>query len=132
MQVGTYEVQLLPHTLANFGRNTSQPSLPPQELLTAQNSMGGPPQYPGSRLGGGCVAPENNISSAAVDGPRRVTCCRCHWQAGFRQGRPLSCREILEQYLSGKEDAPASSPWLPLPGPAAAAAAAPPLKRDVQ
>lgn len=58
------ETQLLPRTLANFGRNTSQPSLPPQELLTAQNSMGGPPQYPGSRLGGGYVAPENNISSA--------------------------------------------------------------------
>lgn len=54
----------LPRTVANFGRNTLQPSLPPQELLTAQNSMGGPPQYPGSRLGGGYVAPENNISSA--------------------------------------------------------------------
>lgn len=77
-----------PRPLANFGRNTSQPSLPPQELLTAQNSMGGPLQHPGSRLGGGYVAPENNISSAllmdlfgrdlALTESCRVTCCRCH------------------------------------------------------
>lgn len=57
------------------GETPPNPASPPQELLTAQNSMGGPPQYPGSRLGGGYVAPENNISSAAVNGPRGTGPC---------------------------------------------------------
>lgn len=89
-----------PVLLLISGETPLNPASPPQELLTAQNSMGGPPQYPGSRLGGGYVAPENNISSAlSMDLvgqglahkvlpsdllPLSLTSC-------LRQGHPPSC-----------------------------------------
>ena len=75
--------------------------------------MGGPPQCPGPRLGGGSVgyvAPENNISSAlqmdlSEQGlARRVVpsdLLPLSLTGRRRQGHPPSCREILERYLSG-------------------------------